>query len=183
MNLTMSTLAAAFALVAGTSAHAAPLSSPSESASKGSMAISDQATRDAQAVGSPQTQVTIAFTIRVPESNEVIPNNVRRFTPGSHELIPAFENALFGMKPGERKRIELKPEEAFGMYDEHKLMRVKRETLPATAQSGSIYHASDGRPFSVVAITGETAVVDFNHPLAGKHLVLDVQVLRVEPLS
>ena len=41
------------------------------------------------------------------------------------------------MKPGEHTRVELEPEEAFGTYDEQKMMKVRRDMLPATARNGS----------------------------------------------
>ena len=48
-----------------------------------------------------------------------------------------------------------------------------------TARKGSIYATSDGQPITVVAIPEDTAIVDLNHP-PGKHLVIDVEALRVE---
>jgi FKBP-type peptidyl-prolyl cis-trans isomerase 2 len=128
-------------------------------------------------------KVTIAFTIFVPESNEVIPNNVGEFAPGEHQLIPALEDALMGLQPGDRKRVDLQPEQAFGSYDEQKMMRVTRDMLPPTAQAGRVYQTAHGQPFTIVALRDQTAVIDFNHPLAGKHLVFDVHVVRVEPRS
>ena len=127
--------------------------------------------------------VTIAFTIRVPENNEVIPNNISEYKPGQHELIPALEAALTGMKQGEQTRVDLKPEEAFGPYDEKKVMKIERDKLPPTVQTGAIYRTLDGRPFTVVALAGDQVVADFNHPLAGKRLVFDVTILRVTPRS
>jgi FKBP-type peptidyl-prolyl cis-trans isomerase 2 len=84
------------------------------------------------------------------------------------------------MKPGEQKRVDLKAEEAFGPYDERKKTTISREQLPPEVQAGLVYETSDGVPFTVLALSDQAAVVDFNHPLAGKHLVFDVQVIKVE---
>jgi len=138
---------------------------------------------DAATVVDEGAKVTIAFTIFVPESNEVIPNNVGEYAPGTHQLIPALEDALMGLRPGDRKRVDLQPEQAFGSYDEQKMMRVKRDVLPPTAQTGRVYQTAHGQSFTIVALRDETAVIDFNHPLAGKHLVFDVEILRVEQRS
>ena len=128
-------------------------------------------------------KVTIAFTLTVPETHQTIPDNVSEYTPGENEIIPALEDALMGLTPGEHKRVELQPEEAFGPHDEQKMIKIRRDMLPPTAGPGSIYQASDGQPITVVALSEDTAVVDFNHPLAGKHLIIDVEVLEVEQAS
>ena len=128
-------------------------------------------------------KVTTAFTLMVPETHQRIPDNVSEYTAGEDEIIPALEDALMGMKPGEHKRVELPPEEAFGPYDEEKILEVRRDMLPPTARTGSIYQVFDGQPMTVVALADDRAVVDLNHPLAGKHLVIDVEVLEVEQLT
>jgi len=150
--------------------------------------ISDQVTIDKDATNDATVvdegaKVTIAFTIFVPESNEMIPNNVGEYAPGKHQLIPALEDALMGMKPGERKRVDLQPEQAFGSYDEQKMMQVKRDMLPPAAETGRVYQTAHGQPFTIVALRDDAAVIDFNHPLAGKHLVFDVEIVRVEQRS
>jgi FKBP-type peptidyl-prolyl cis-trans isomerase SlyD len=128
-------------------------------------------------------EVTIAFTLMVPETHQRIPDNVSEYTAGEGEIIPALEDALMGMKPGENKRVELRPEEAFGPYDDQKIMEIRRDMLPPTVRTGSIYQLLDGQPITIVALADNTAVVDLNHPLAGKHLIIDVEVLGVEQLA
>ncbi|WP_447976529.1 FKBP-type peptidyl-prolyl cis-trans isomerase [Candidatus Nitrospira bockiana] len=125
-------------------------------------------------------KVTIAFTLSVPESHFVMRDNVSEYVPGQHQLVPGLERALMGMKPGEEKRVELGPEDGFGRYDEQKKMSVSREELPQDAKVGDVYQTAHGQPFMVQDISDRTAVVDFNHPLAGKHLVFDVRVLKVD---
>lgn len=125
-------------------------------------------------------KVTIAFTITVPETRVIVPDNVSQYVPGQRQLIPALEQALTGMKAGEEKRVDLQAEEAFGPYDERKKVTVNREELPQDAQAGSVHRTQDGVPFAVVSLSDNAAVIDFNHPLAGKHLVFDVRVLKVQ---
>jgi FKBP-type peptidyl-prolyl cis-trans isomerase 2 len=170
-------LALALVLSLGTAAHAATLSSD----------FSDQAAPKEEAGNQAAViegaKVTIAFTIAIPDANEIITGNVSEYVAGENQVIPALQKELMGMKPGERKRVELPPEEAFGPYDEQKMIKIGREILPPTARSGVVYQTPKGDPFTVVALSDDTAVVDFNHPLAGKHLVVDVEVLRVEQPS
>jgi FKBP-type peptidyl-prolyl cis-trans isomerase 2 len=124
-------------------------------------------------------KVVIEFTITVPEEHAVIPKNVAQFVQGKHDLLPALESALNGLKAGETKRVDLKPDQAFGPYDENKKMKVAREELPPDLRPGAIMQNRDGRPFTVVEVSDKNALIDYNHPLAGKHLVFEVKVLQV----
>jgi FKBP-type peptidyl-prolyl cis-trans isomerase 2 len=126
--------------------------------------------------------VTIAFTIMVPEVPLIIPDNVSQYV-GQHQLVPDLEKALKGLKPGDQKRIELDGNEAFGPYDARKKTTISRDQLPPDAKPGAIYETADGVPFTVAVFGDHAAVIDFNHPLAGKQLVSDVQVLDVEHVT
>lgn len=124
--------------------------------------------------------VLMEFTITVPESQLVIPKNVSQFTPGHNELLPNLEKAITGMKKGQEKRIDLSSEDAFGPYDESKKGIISSERLPPGTQPGTIFTTEEGVPFVVTELSGPVASIDFNHPLAGKHLVIDVKILNVE---
>jgi FKBP-type peptidyl-prolyl cis-trans isomerase 2 len=117
-----------------------------------------------QAAVADGAKVTIAFTLMVLETHQRIPDNVSEYTAGEEEIIPALDDALMGMKPGEHKRVELQPEEAFGPYDEQKIIEIRRDMLPPTARTGSIYQIFDGQPMTVVALADDRAVVHLNHP-------------------
>jgi FKBP-type peptidyl-prolyl cis-trans isomerase 2 len=147
---------------------ALPYAGPSPARAEGPAQVSEGA------------KVSMAFTITVPETNTVIPNNVREFVVGQEEVFPAVDKALKGMKSGDEKRIDLQPEEAFGRYDANKKIRVKRDLLPSEAQTGTILKSSNGMLFTVAELADQSAVLDFNHPLAGKQIVLDVKILNVE---
>jgi FKBP-type peptidyl-prolyl cis-trans isomerase 2 len=124
--------------------------------------------------------VLMEFTITVPESQLVIPKNVSQFTPGHHELLPNLEKAITGMKKGEEKRVDLSSDDAFGPYDETKKGIISSESLPPGTQPGTIFTTEEGVPFVVTELSGPVASIDFNHPLAGKHLIIDVKILNVE---
>ncbi len=127
--------------------------------------------------------VLMEFTITVPESRLVIPKNVSQFTPGHHEMLPNLEKALTGMKKGEEKRVDLSSDDAFGPYDETKKGVISAESLPPDTKPGTILTTEEGVPFVVTELSGPVASVDFNHPLAGKHLIIDVKILNVESPS
>ncbi len=124
-------------------------------------------------------KVTIEYRITLPDETE-IPSEVVDYVQGEHEIPPAVESALSGMKPGEEKRIGLSAEQAFGAYDASKRVVVWRDTLPADIEVGSLLESDTGLPVTVAAVTQTVAVLDFNHPFAGLPIVLDVVVLRVQ---
>ncbi|HEX2055020.1 MAG TPA: FKBP-type peptidyl-prolyl cis-trans isomerase [Nitrospiraceae bacterium] len=125
--------------------------------------------------------VTLEMTITVPDDHLVIPNHKSQYTHGSRQLIPGLEEALAGMRAGERKHVELDASRAFGPYDAAKKVSVERAQLPEKIKVGDITTTAEGQPFTVVALSDNKAVIDFNHPLAGKNIVLDVHVLNVKP--
>lgn len=125
-------------------------------------------------------KVTLEMTITVPNEHLIIPPHKSEYTHGARELIPGLEHALVGMHAGEEKRVELDADHAFGQYDAQKKMTVPRSQLPQTIQVGDIGSTSEGQPFTVVSLLSDSAVIDFNHPLAGKLIVLDVRVLDVK---
>lgn len=125
--------------------------------------------------------VLMKVTVTEPESRIVITSDVGQFVPGHHELLPNLEKAITGMKKGEAKRIHLSPDEAFGAYDESKKRMISIDQLPGDAKPGTILETEEGAHFMVVERWGSLVSIDFNHPLAGKHLVFDVKILNVDP--
>ncbi len=125
--------------------------------------------------------VTLHMTITVPNDHLIIPPHTSEYTHGAKQLLPGLEQALAGLHPGDKKRVELDADHAFGQYDAGKKTTVPRTQLPKTIAQGDIATTPEGRPFTIVSLSDESAVIDFNHPLAGKHIVLDVVVLNVKP--
>ena len=125
--------------------------------------------------------VLIEYTITVPESRIIIPKNVSQYVPGQRQMLPNLEKALTGLKPGQEKRVDLSSDEAFGPYDESKKAVIPKDRLPADAKPGAVLTTEEGVPFVVVDMSGPQAEVDFNHPLAGKHVIIDVKILEVQP--
>jgi len=125
--------------------------------------------------------VTLQMTITLPKDHVMIPPHTSEYTHGAKQLLPGLEQALAGLHSGDTKRVELDTDHAFGQYDAGKKMTVPRAQLPQTIARGDMATTAEGRPFTVVSLSDDSAVVDFNHPLAGKDIVLDVVVLNVKP--
>jgi FKBP-type peptidyl-prolyl cis-trans isomerase 2 len=121
------------------------------------------------------------MTISLPDEHFVIPPHMSEYIHGAKQLIPGLEQALVGLHAGDKKRVELDADHAFGPYDASKKTTIPRTQLPQTITTGEIATTPEGRPFTVVSLADDSAVIDFNHPLAGKQIVLDVVVLNVKP--
>lgn len=127
--------------------------------------------------------VTLEYTLSLSD-HSVVDSNVGQapftFTQGAHEIVPGLEKSLEGMKPGEKKRIEVSAVEGYGPYDKKARTTVERSRLPDNLRVGDVLQASDGRLVKVLELNEENAVLDLNHPLAGKNLTFDVTVINVE---
>lgn len=109
-----------------------------------------------------------------------------RFTIGGGQLIPGFEKAIVGMKPGDSKKTELPAEEAFGPYHEDMVAVVPKSSLADASVEPQVGESlplptPDGPPVEVTVteITESTVTVDANHPLAGEDLSLDIELVEI----
>ncbi len=107
------------------------------------------------------------------------------FTIGDGQLIPGFENAVIGMTPGETKTQRIPAEEAYGPHADFLVIEVDRRRVPPDLdpQVGDrlqLQHP-DGRvtPVLVTAVTETSITLDANHPLAGKDLTFDIELLEI----
>lgn len=103
---------------------------------------------------------------------------------GHQNMVPGLEKALEGLEAGAHKVVEVPAAEAYGQRDESRVIEMPRQQLPEDAFEGAIVHGQlDGGQvvlLTVVELDDERAKLDANHPLAGKDLVFDVTVVRVE---
>jgi FKBP-type peptidyl-prolyl cis-trans isomerase 2 len=126
------------------------------------------------------SKVTLQYVATVRGSSGVDYGNISEFIQGRHEIFPALEQQVIGMKPGEEKKVELSPEEGFGPHDDGKTLNVPKKLLPFGAQAGDILRNDLGELATVAEVSDTTAVLDYNHPLAGKPLVVKLKILKVE---
>lgn len=125
------------------------------------------------------SSVTLSYDISVPGEGFKV-RDVGRFVQGKHELLPALEQAVAGLKTGDVKKVSLSAAEGFGPYSAEKTMTVPRKDLPAGTKEGDVLEDAEGKPATVSRLSEQSAVVDYNHPLAGKSLVVELKILRVE---
>jgi FKBP-type peptidyl-prolyl cis-trans isomerase 2 len=124
--------------------------------------------------------VTLLYQITVPGNVPSTYRDVSKFVQGEHQILPILERAVIGMKPGEKKKMKLEADEAFGPYDAKKQKTVPRSELPERVKTGDILEDRAGKPVTIKEISDSSAVLDYNHPLAGKVLIVEVRILSVE---
>ena len=125
------------------------------------------------------SKVTVQYVLLAPALAEVDHGRVREYIQGRHEVLPALEQELSGMKRGEEKKVEL-PGDVFGPYDDSKKVNVSKSVLPSGAKEGDLLENDNGELATVAEVSETRAVLDYNHPLAGKPVVVQVKILKVE---
>ncbi|MFN8179187.1 MAG: peptidylprolyl isomerase [bacterium] len=107
------------------------------------------------------------------------------YQQGDPRVFPALQTALLGLKPGDKKTVTLKPEEAFGPRDSTAIQTVPRANIPNadSLHVGEVIGGMDqGRRFSatVLAIGKNDIKLDRNHPLAGKTVTFEVEIVSTQ---
>ncbi len=108
-----------------------------------------------------------------------------QFRVGGDEVIKGFDQAVRGMQVGEKKTIEIAPDDAYGERVEALIQRVPREgiNLDVEPQAGMqlMLQLPDGNeiPVAITEVTGEQVTLDANHPLAGQKLIFNVTLVAV----
>ena len=107
------------------------------------------------------------------------------YTHGAGMIIPGLEKELAGMKVGDKKTVTVKPEEGSGPVREYAIKRVPKEAISNAGdlKVGDMVGASNGEHTfrAIVKEIGDKEItLDFNHPLAGKELVFDVEIKEVK---
>ena len=108
------------------------------------------------------------------------------FTVGEGKIIPGLEKAVIDMKVNEKKTIEIAKDDAYGDASDELFQQVKKEQLPEDIKPevgmGLVSKNEDGseRQLRVAEVNDDHIVVDANHPLAGKDLVFDVELVEIK---
>jgi FKBP-type peptidyl-prolyl cis-trans isomerase SlyD len=104
---------------------------------------------------------------------------------GAQQIVPGLENALEGLKVGDKKNVKVEPADGYGELNPDLKMTVGRAQFPSKVEiePGMQFEAQTpdghGVVFTVEAIEGDKIKIDGNHPLAGQRLHFDVEVLSM----
>jgi FKBP-type peptidyl-prolyl cis-trans isomerase SlpA len=141
----------------------------------------------------PGTRVTLKFSLRLIDANgevgEIIDSNFDKspvtFVVGDGNLLPGFEQALFGLAAGATRDATLEPEQAFGPVNEDNVQRFPLYQFPPDlALSPGLMvdfadAAGNNQAGIVRSIDKQWVEVDFNHPLAGRAIRFSAHVHEV----
>jgi FKBP-type peptidyl-prolyl cis-trans isomerase 2 len=127
------------------------------------------------------------------ESGELVDssdnNGPMIYLHGRASVLPTIEAALAGQSAGYKTSLTLQPEQAFGAHRPELVFDAIRENLPPNVNlkpGMPLFSGSGDRPafqLRVIELTERGALLDGNHPLAGKTLRVDLEVLDVRPAT
>lgn len=107
------------------------------------------------------------------------------FTVGAGQMIKGFDAAMPGMNIGEKKTINIAPEDGYGARSEEAIIEFPKENIPADMQLEPgmpltlSNQAGQPVPVIVVEVKEEVVVLDANHFLAGQELVFDIELVEI----
>ncbi|WP_407312407.1 peptidylprolyl isomerase [Pseudomonas sp. nanlin1] len=136
------------------------------------------------------TEVTLHFALNL-ENGDTVDSTFDKapatFKVGDGNLLPGFEAAIFGFKAGDRRTVTVLPENAFGQPNPQNVQVMPRSQFEGMELSEGLLvifndAANTELPGVVKGFDEAEVTVDFNHPLAGKTLSFEVEILSVTAL-
>jgi FKBP-type peptidyl-prolyl cis-trans isomerase SlyD len=139
----------------------------------------------------PNARAVLDYTIRLARTNEVVDASTSEggepiaYVHGYGMLVPGLERGLVGLAAGDRREIEVAPEEAYGLHDEELVVEVARSEMPRPKKvkigDEIVAESEDGDEavLRVIEVKEDLVVLDGNHPLAGETLRYEVTVREV----
>lgn len=115
-------------------------------------------------------------------------NEPMMFLEGQSQIMPVLENGIKALNKGDKKSILVRSADAYGSRDEKMVVKVPLSQLPAgEAKLGKRFSLKTKEMgmviFTVTELSTTAAILDGNHPLAGKDLVFDVEIMEARPAT
>jgi FKBP-type peptidyl-prolyl cis-trans isomerase SlyD len=117
--------------------------------------------------------------------DESEPGEPLRYLHGRGEIVPGLEKELEGLSTGDSRQVVVAPKDGYGQHDPRGVQSVPRSAFPTDQRvevgMKFVGQGDDGQPVPIAVreVSGDTVVIDLNHPLAGKTLHFDVTVREV----
>ena len=103
------------------------------------------------------------------------------FLEGSGHIIPGLETQLVLLEKGDKKKINVSYQEAYGSYDQTLIFTASKKEFPSEqVKVGDIFQVEQGdrlQIVTVIEVKDDEVILDANHPLAGKELVFDIEII------
>lgn len=137
----------------------------------------------------PQREITLHFAVRLITGEEVdstFDKAPATFVWGDESLPEGFERSLLGLKAGDKRSVFISPEEGFGDVNPDNVQHFRREEFPESEElaPGVVMQFTDAArselPGVIQSVDDEWVAVDFNHPLAGRELTFEVEIIDVK---
>ena len=138
----------------------------------------------------PDKEVTLHFALKL-ENGDVVDSTFDKkpatFKVGDGNLLPGFEQAIYGLKAGDKRSLPISPEQGFGQGNPQNIQVMPRSQFQDMELSEGLLvifndAANAELPGVVKAFDDTQVTIDFNHPLAGKALSFDVEIIEVKAL-
>lgn len=132
--------------------------------------------------------VKIHYSVKPKGDKDIVDTSRDRdplsFKIGDGFVIAGLEEAVTGMKAGEKKEVEIPSDKAFGQHSQELVAQVEKKFLPADLELevGSqlqVGEKDEVTLVTVVKIEDDKVTLDANHPLAGKDLIFDIELLEI----
>lgn len=135
----------------------------------------------------PGKKVALHFSISLADGQLIDSTRERpepaEFTVGDGSLLPGFESAIFGLRAGDRRSVFIDAKRGFGDWNpDNQQVFTRVQFSGMELEEGMIISFADKSgelPGVVKAFDEDTVTVDFNHPLAGRDLTFEVDIIRV----
>lgn len=139
----------------------------------------------------PNCKVTLHFALRLADSGELVDSTFEKkpadLVIGDGNLPATFEATLMGLKAGDRQVRRIPPQDGFGQHNPSNVQKIARDQFDPSVElsEGLVVSFQDKAntelPGVVVEFNAQQVTVDFNHPLAGRELEFEVEILAVAP--
>lgn len=149
----------------------------------------EEMSQDQNIIG-PASKVTMHFSLALEDGTLVESSfgssDPLTFTMGDGTLIDGLEYAVIGLKPGDRQSLNIGPDVGFGYRDEDAVQTMNRSDFASDIElkTGNVieFDSPSGLkvPGTVLEVNDETVKVDFSHPLAGRTVIFNVEILDVD---
>ena len=138
----------------------------------------------------PDREVTLHFALKL-DNGDVVDSTFDKkpatFKVGDGNLLPGFEQAIYGLKTGDKRSLSISPEKGFGQGNPQNIQVMPRSQFQDMELSEGLLvifndAANAELPGVVKAFDDNQVTIDFNHPLAGKALSFEVEIIEVKAL-
>lgn len=135
-----------------------------------------------------QSYVLLHYSLKLTTGNIIessFDDDPVEISMGNNQLTDGMELAIFGLKEGDQQTLTLTPEQCFGYRDEDNIHDMPLSDFPTDMkpEPGLTYAfgtpEGDELPGTVRTVKSDSVEVDFNHPLAGQHLVFTVEIMGI----